>query len=1089
MKRYKLKITYFILLLLPLFASCTDEEIFQGSGVTEGIPITVDINVGTAANTAKTRSSLLESEERKIYDLYLWVFNSSGNMEFSHEYSRKDLYQAAADLTASTNKADADALTSMGLLKNINLTTGEKTLFLLANYKSDGDGLFHVEPEVLNRISKYSDLEKVKAAMTTHTLFRPNGNLLMSRTQTVTVSTATRQIEVSLKRSEAKITLNLQTIAGLTFEPGTYRLGNVPGSTFIAEHTKGTDQTASWDADGVDKKSYWISENFHFEGDANNITTSFYMPESRKVAKKAISPTSPGYNAERKGYDLRQKQLKSPVAGATDKPNLQNGETEYAPDLAPYIEFTGELRQNLATGDTPTERFGRVTYRIYLGYTAENDPANDYDIERNVHYTYNVTIKGMNDLVVEAQSDKDDEKEPAPGVEGLVYDAHRSFSFDCHYEQGLMRFNKNELAIFNTDGSLKDDAMISFAVRTPFCDKIVSYTKAELEQLKANGYVPSGDKKADTGWLTFFIHPSTLSDNGNETMEYYSNTGVHLLSLEEFLYRLMTEPDYVFNATTGLCKVTVYANEYFYERNPMQENAPRDKDLWKTFANAKDRTFDLLVNTSHEISPDGRSRYHHAIVSIRQMSIKTVFVSCPDGMRVWGVENVNETKDLDWSVKAPGEPDAFYNKYYANGWTNTWKVMARSGLVDGFKGEIMTDPMGRGKQNQLWQVMTKVDNAKLTLSKDHHNLLNGNYHAAYACFTPFLRNRDNNRDGQMQAGEMQWYIPSISEINMLYVAERSLPLKNRLVGHAPSDNATALFTSRSFMGSTNLTLNSSNPIMLIEESHSMTPLYEYDYVIKSNSPGSRVPYSDVRLIRDLGILETSEDHSYHIGEIGKEQSKSLINNWTEDEYLIFRADNLPTSTTRASRAIYELPSHNETSQINTIYQKGFEVAKYIANTIDKPKDLSKPPKRSEYYFETWSTLMSDVEKGHSPCAYYYQNPDKSDLGTWRLPNEAELMIMAGSLFDWDDREKQEVYNFFQGSKFYSLDMKDAQVVHSRTGFSNRNMNGARSFSAGYQMYFDGYLRFVTTVDTSWGGDKNRLVNDKKGYVRCVRDLE
>ena len=55
MKRYKLKITYFILLLLPLFASCTDEEIFQGSGVTEGVPTTVDISVGTAANTAKTR--------------------------------------------------------------------------------------------------------------------------------------------------------------------------------------------------------------------------------------------------------------------------------------------------------------------------------------------------------------------------------------------------------------------------------------------------------------------------------------------------------------------------------------------------------------------------------------------------------------------------------------------------------------------------------------------------------------------------------------------------------------------------------------------------------------------------------------------------------------------------------------------------------------------------------------------------------------------------------------------------------------------------------------------------------------------------
>ena len=1077
MKRYKLKITYFILLLLSLFASCTDEEIFQGSGVTEGVPTTVDISVGTAANTAKTRSVLLESEERKIYNLYLWVFNSSGNVEYSREYSR-------ADLTTSTGEVDADAPTSMGLLKNISLTTGKKTLFLLGNYKSDADGLFHVESEVLNGISKYSDLEKVRAAMTVHTLFRPNGNLLMSLTQTVTVSTATKQIEVSLKRSEAKITLNLQTIAGLTFEPGTYRLGNVPGSTFIAEHAKGADQTASWDADGVDKKLYWVSEYFQFEGDADNVTTSFYMPENRKVAKKAISPASPGYSAERKGYDLRQKQLKSPVAGATDKPNLQNGETEYAPDLAPYIEFTGELRQNLATGDTSTERFGRVTYRIYLGYTAENDPVNDYDIERNVHYTYNVTIKGMNDLVVEAKSDKAKEEESAPGVEGMVYDAHRSFNFDCHYEQGLMRFKKDELAIFNPDGTLKDDAMISFAIRTPFCDKIISYTKAELEQLKNNNYIPSKEKKADTNWLKFYIHPSTLADNGNEDMQYFSDTGANLLSLEQFLYRLMNEPDYVFNAASGLCKVTVYANEFFYEQNPMQENAPKDKNLWKTFANSPDRTFDLLVNTSHEISPDGQSRYHQAIVTIRQMSIKTVFVNSPDGMRVWGVENVNETPDLDWSVRAPSEPDAFYNKYYSNGWANTWSLMSRrtGGLTD----NIMPDPMFRGKEKTLWQVMTKVNNAKLTLSMDHTNLAMKNYHATYACFTPFLRNRDNNRDGQMQANEMQWYIPSVCETNMLYVAERVLPLKSRLVGHAPSDNATALFTSRAFMGSTNLTLNSPNTIIFVEESHSMTPIYNFDYQ-KTASPGERTPFSDVRLIRDLGILETSEDHSYHLDEIAKELSKTLINKWTEDEYLIFRADNLPSNTTRSARAIYELPAHNETSQINTIYQKGFEVAKYIANRIDKRKDLDNPNRSGEYYYETWTTLMNDIEKGNSPCTYYFQNPDQSDLGTWRLPNEAELMIMAGSLFDWDDRERPKVYDF--GGNLSSLNMKDGQVIHSRTGFSRRDMNGGRSFSAGYQMYFDGYLRFVTTVDTQWGGDKNRLVNDRNGYVRCVRDLK
>ena len=72
----------------------------------------------------------------------------------------------------------------------------------------------------------------------------------------------------------------------------------------------------------------------------------------------------------------------------------------------------------------------------------------------------------------------------------------------------------------------------------------------------------------------------------------------------------------------------------------------------------------------------------------------------------------------------------------------------------------------------------------------------------------------------------------------------------------------------------------------------MTPIYEFDYQ-RTASPGERPPYSDVRLVRDLGILETSEDHSYHIDEMEDELAKTLINNRTEDEYLIFKADSLP----------------------------------------------------------------------------------------------------------------------------------------------------------------------------------------------------
>ena len=90
MKAYRLKITCFILLLLPVLTCCTDEELLRGSGVPEGVPTTVDISVGTAANRAKTRSGLPEGEERKIYNLYLWVFDSRGGVEFSREYPRAE---------------------------------------------------------------------------------------------------------------------------------------------------------------------------------------------------------------------------------------------------------------------------------------------------------------------------------------------------------------------------------------------------------------------------------------------------------------------------------------------------------------------------------------------------------------------------------------------------------------------------------------------------------------------------------------------------------------------------------------------------------------------------------------------------------------------------------------------------------------------------------------------------------------------------------------------------------------------------------------------------------------------------------------
>lgn len=1072
---------------LTFLSSCMDEEL-NARKIEEGRPVQIELAFGMVESQLKTRSALEDEEEKKLFNLYLWVFDRLGNLEFSKEYDQTALYQAAEDLS---EEIDPNAPTSQGLLKGINITSGKKTFVMLANFREEKGGLFLVDLESLKAVDNIKKLAAVKAEMVHRSLFRPNGNLLMAAQKEIFLDPETKRVEMNVRRTDAKVTLNITTGNGLTFSPEKWMIGNIPVSTFLLEIPKGSSQGAEWDAGGMEGKNYWTSDKFEFEGDEqHDITATFYMPENRKMAKQKIVLENSTDDALRKGYNLRQKQEKVIDPEAGKKPNLINGSTIYAPDYAPYVEFTGRLEHTMNMESGGQQRYADVKYRIYLGYTSKTDPVNDYDIERNVHYTYNIKISGVQDIVVEALSDKDNETENSPGAEGTVFDSQRTFLLDCHYEQRLVRFNKSDLNVFEPDGSLKAGAEVSFRISTPFDTRIITYTAEELKELKNNLFKPVPAKKTDTDWVQFYIHPNTLTANADETMMYYSDTGVQLISLEEFLYRLMMEPENMFNERTGLCKLTIFVNEYFYERNPMQNNSGKDPALWKLFANAKDRTFDLLVNTQQHISPDGQSGYHQAIVSLRQMSIKTVFARENGELRVWGVENINETPDLDWFYLEPANAGAYYNKYYANGWSNTWKMMAVDASAigeGGWRNKTMKDPMNKGKEKQLWQNMTITTGGKLSLNPNHYvGLIYKTSNANYACFTPFLRNRDNNRDGIMQASEMQWYIPSVAETNLLWVAERALPKDARIYGHADDNvEGTVFYTSRAYMGPSNLVLNSPNPISFVIETHSMSMLLDLldTYGWGPGKAGDRVAHSEFRLIRDLGKLEDDPDNSYHIMEMAQELKKTLSNEWTKEGYLKFGGDVLLSNTKRSTREIYELPAHNENSQINTIYRNGFEVAKYIANKVDKEKDLKKPNIRAEYYYANWIQLTSDIENGKSPCLYYYQNPDKSDKGTWRVPNEAELQIMAGSLFDWHPAERNKVYPF---TTDFDLNLPLYARFHARTGFSQKNTSGIRGFGAGYQMYFNGYIRFVSTVDLNWAGDSNHELN-LEGYVRCVRD--
>ena len=1113
--------TLILSLLLILTMGCTDRMLDRGSTLDPSGESKVSVSLSVPDAVSKMRAALSPEAERLVNHLHLYIFDDKGDLELHKEYAEADLYQAAADLSTKYNESDPVVPSSKGLLLNgIELSHGKKTFVAIANHSAelneyDGGALG------LDKIKTLADLEKAVVMLAQpYSIYRQLGHMFMTAFQEISITDGTKRVDLPLRRLDAKVTLNILPSQSSTqgtkvsFEPLSYRVVNVPIKSHLRElspESKGNDADA---ASATSAGDYFTTDFLDFDvttsqTDDVTATATFYIPENRKLPTRKITATG------REGYKLRSKQLKTPLgpeAALSDgKPSVSNGDFEYAPKYATYVEIKGIY---LASEGSRAPQHNRttLTLKVPLGYTDAADPINDYRVERNVHYTYNIRVNGVEDVIVEAKSDKDNEQEPAPDTEGMVIKSDIFFKADAHYEQFVIHFNRKQLNL-DEEGKVRS---ISFLISTPFDDnRIVSYTAEELVQLKANGFKPiDKEKRADTSWLQFYIHPN--SDHSNKTIRY-SDTGANLLTLEQFLYCVSLDNaegsptyPYMFDQK-GNAKVTVFLDEYFYDHTPAvgsTDAGPLDKDLWKRFCNQPDRAFALLVDDGGQISPDGRSRLNEALFGIRQNSIQTFFSSDAGGkVHIWGVESVDETPDRDWMVTPTTSLASYYNEFFSNGWSNTWTLMAQR--VQKWEKKRLPHPYRVDGAYKLWNIMTDLTNdGRVTLNPkrvQNSTDAGSDKTANYAIFSPFTRNRDTNRDGYVQAREIKWYIPSPGAMYLIFAGEHVLPTSARIYGHG-GKIPTAFFSSHRYNGTDNTLVYSSNPTVFVSSTGSICPLYDFHEENFGNGigdgkglippPGDRTRFSSIRLIRDLGVLETSPNYedSYHLSPslIKGEICKSLNPGSALTEIRKLRADHLDPRIVRHRRVRYQLPIHDENSDANRIYYKGFQVARGLVKTDD--------PNRKNgldgFYYASWDKLVSDIRRGKDPCANYYENPDKSDLGTWRLPNLAEMQMMSVNLFDWDYSEAKDVY----GKDFPRNQVLDAPLplptegnwFHTITRSSIQNNTPAGVPLGSYLLFSNGYLRYVSTTDTRYareGKSTTRTVAEAKAYIRCVRDLE
>ena len=383
-----------------------------------------------------------------------------------------------------------------------------------------------------------------------------------------------------------------------------------------------------------------------------------------------------------------------------------------------------------------------MTYYIHLGNfnTKVDGSNNNFTVRRNYHYTYTITVNGVDKIIAEAKAE--DGSEIQPGAEGNIThttDAYLDVRLDSHYETVLLKVEANV-----------DAGTYAIRVNSPYSKNVMVKSTDDLADFETKkkdldyGWIRFGKPAANKGYISYPGEDKTtdifglITDLQNKTEKYW-------------LKGTYTEPgqapakDYYYTIA--------YVNEYYYEDKMPADDAGKTAEL-KKFINADDRTMSVILGPNVFESKDGHSTYTdltHGFFNISQRSIKTFYdlsVSNP-----FGIEQIEET----------AATKNYKINYSLGNWNNYDKD--KSDTDNGYLN--IPDRFTNGSSS--WN--SYISNGfyqSVALSKDY---------AVYQCLS---RNRDENGNGTIDASEVKWYLPAVNQCTYYWFGMNSLPEDARI---------------------------------------------------------------------------------------------------------------------------------------------------------------------------------------------------------------------------------------------------------------------------------------------------------------------